>query len=142
MRPLLILPCGGRKLHNPEPLPALQRYDGPFYRTLRAHARLRKPMPDILILSAKYGLIEGHEPILDYDTELTRKAAEALVSDMKARQVLRSRIETAPYSLSLAGKHYHYVLGTWAEGLELKREPRGIGFKLGALKSFLMEITS
>jgi hypothetical protein len=38
-RQLLVLSCSQRKLPNPEPLPALERYDGPAFRVLRKFLR-------------------------------------------------------------------------------------------------------
>ena len=42
---LLIISCSQRKVETSEPLPALERYDGPTYRTLRKamhEGRIRK----------------------------------------------------------------------------------------------------
>ncbi len=71
---LLILPCSKQKkeLYG---VRALELYDGPFYRVIRKN----KPKNlDILILSAKYGLISSEDSISYYDQIMTNERAEEL----------------------------------------------------------------
>ena len=65
--------CSQRKVETSEPLPALERYDGPTYRTLRKamhEGRIPKNL-DVLIISAKYGLIGCQKSIDAYDERMT-----------------------------------------------------------------------
>jgi len=58
---LLIIPCSKRKTAPPRvKVSAINLYDGPFYRIIRkAFRESGKPDNlDIMILSAKYGLID------------------------------------------------------------------------------------
>jgi len=71
---LLILPCSKRKKPVSK-APALELYDGPFYRMVRKNGPENL---DILILSAKYGLIRYNEKISYYDQIMTVKRAEEL----------------------------------------------------------------
>lgn len=76
MSRLLLLGCSERKLPNPGRLPAVERYDGPAYRVLRRYARSKShEVPDVLILSAKFGLIQSSEPIPAYDFPMTPQRA-------------------------------------------------------------------
>lgn len=71
---LLIVMCSKRKRSAPDLLPALERYDGIFFRILRK-ARREGHWPDnldILILSAKYGLLELDTAIENYDLRMIR----------------------------------------------------------------------
>ena len=73
MNTLLILGCSATKRPNPEPMAAVERYDGPLYRVLRGWMR-RTPVtawPTVLVLSAKYGLVTGWYSISDYNQRLT-----------------------------------------------------------------------
>jgi hypothetical protein len=70
-------------------LPAIDRYDGPAFRVLRAFLVGAVDPPDVLVLSARYGLIASAHEIPDYDQLLTPEAADALRPD-----VLRSLDET------------------------------------------------
>lgn len=77
---LLILACSQRKRPNPGLLPAIERYDGGSYRVLRKLKREGNwpKNVDVLILSAKYGLIEAKTPIADYEQRMTRPRAKEL----------------------------------------------------------------
>lgn len=73
-RKLLILGCSKRKRELPE-APAIEVYDGPYYRMLRK-AKLKAV--DISILSAKYGLIDYKTKISPYERKMTPDIAEGL----------------------------------------------------------------
>lgn len=73
---LLILACSQRKKGGPEYMPAIDRYDGPLWQTLRTTA-----LPDnlaVMFVSAKYGLCAARTPIDDYNVKLTPEICEAL----------------------------------------------------------------
>jgi hypothetical protein len=94
MHRLLILACSQRKSPVRKALPAIERYDGPAFRVLRKFL-LEAPedAPQILILSARYGLIDSAKPIRDYDCRMTAARAErhnpAALEDL--RRILRAR---------------------------------------------------
>ena len=79
-RYLLIMACSQRKRPDPGLLPAIERYDGGSYRVLRKIKREGRwpDNLDVLILSAKYGLIEASTPIADYEQRMTRDRANQL----------------------------------------------------------------
>ena len=74
MKNLLILGCSATKRANPEPLAAVERYDGPLYRVLRGWMART---PDhgqrlaVAILSAQYGLIGAGMRIPLYGRHIT-----------------------------------------------------------------------
>ncbi len=81
MNRCLLIACSKAKRLNPELLPALQRYDGPYFRII--HRFLRETPQDrvdlkILILSAEFGLIPDDRLIPNYDRRMTRARAEEL----------------------------------------------------------------
>src|SRR5688572_24444391 len=71
---LLVLACSQRKRSNQMAMPAIERYDGVNYRVLqKAMREIHIPSTlVILILSAKYGLIDGYTCIEDYDLRMTK----------------------------------------------------------------------
>lgn len=72
-RYLLIIGCSQRKRPDPGLLPALERYDGVNFRVLRK-ARREGYWPenlDVLIVSAKYGLLKSDTFIENYDQRMT-----------------------------------------------------------------------
>ena len=91
---LLIISCSRRKRSDCGLLSALDRYDGSVFRLLRRFLKLHSPTHlDILILSAKYGLITPEFAIANYDRQMTKTRAKALQSQVagKLTAVLRSR---------------------------------------------------
>ncbi len=77
---LLIISCSQRKVETSETLAAIDRYDGPTYRTLRkARREGRYPKNlNILIISAKYGVLACQQPADNYDQKMTPKRAAKL----------------------------------------------------------------
>ena len=76
---LLIVSCSKRKKNLNGEVEAAQLYDGPVYRMLRN----RKPENvDVLILSAKYGLIGSSSLISYYDQLMTPERARGLVKEV------------------------------------------------------------
>ena len=74
---LLILPCSKQKkqLNN---VAAIDLYDGPFYRVARKY-NLKDI--ELLIISAKYGLIRSNDLISYYDQKMTIKRAEEICGE-------------------------------------------------------------
>lgn len=79
---LLIISCSAAKKHNHEPMPAIERYDGPAFRVVRKALTDGVIEPDtaIRIVSARHGLISGSEWIRDYDQRMTLTRAKELAS--------------------------------------------------------------
>lgn len=76
-RRLLIMACSSRKSPAFGLLPAIERYDGVAFRVVKRLLRIVQfpPDVDVMILSAKYGLIGQDEPIGDYDLQMTPELA-------------------------------------------------------------------
>jgi hypothetical protein len=77
---LLLIACSQRKRLDPEPLPALERYDGNTYRVIRKLRREdRWPfLVDVVILSAEFGLIDADQPIPYYERRMDQARAAEL----------------------------------------------------------------
>ena len=74
MKRLLLISCSDCKHTSPEPLSAIERYNGMVYRIMRK-ARREGYWPrntDVLIVSAQYGLISEDTPIGRYDQKMTK----------------------------------------------------------------------
>lgn len=80
-RYLMIIPCSKRKCDCVgRTIAAIDLYDGPFYRIIRGVFRQKgyHKQLDVLIMSAKYGLIPSHENILYYEQRMTLNRAREL----------------------------------------------------------------
>jgi len=71
---LLLISCSASK-RNFRNKPAIEVYDGPAYRILRKY---NAPNVDVLILSAKYGLIDSKKKISNYDMKMTKEIAQQI----------------------------------------------------------------
>lgn len=79
-RSLVVLSCSGTKRDAPGLMPAIHRYNGPYYQDLRSYLR-GNAWPSgfsVAVLSAKYGLIGGLTPIPDYDQRMNPGRAREL----------------------------------------------------------------
>ena len=86
-RRLLILSCSQRKHETLEPLPAIERYNGPSFLVLRRFLRESSNQSmelDVYILSAAYGLIPGDCPIKWYDRKMDLTRAVELQSQVNS----------------------------------------------------------
>jgi hypothetical protein len=141
-RYLLIIACSQRKRSDPGLLPAIERYDGVNFRVLRK-ARQEGYWPenlDVLILSAKYGLIEVGTPIAYYEQRMTSKRAITLNAQILER--MRSFIARGGYSevyIDL-GRDYLPAIRGCAEafsGLRVIYAKGRIGERLKGLRDWL-----
>lgn len=136
---LLILPCSKRKKAL-SIAPAIELYDGPFYRVLRKNMSLNL---DVLILSAKYGLIDSNEIISPYDQIMTIERAKELANDVriKLEEIFKSNQYDGIF-INL-GRTYMIALEESASILckhKVCRAKGKIGERLHQLKNWLAEI--
>lgn len=76
---LLILACSATKRDGPEYMPAIERYDGSLWRTLRSvdpHGEKAK----VAFLSAELGFRAADTPIEMYDARMTEQIAAAMLA--------------------------------------------------------------
>ena len=144
-RSLLIISCSGAKDKKPELLPAVMRYKGPFYPTLhKAMTENRFPKSlDVLIVSAKYGLLTSEELIADYDQKIDTKRARELRPSVQKK--LEAFFEGKDYDQLFNGlwKDYQTVL----EGFDLEKYFENVipvetnrGKKMAQLKAWIIDL--
>jgi cytoplasmic iron level regulating protein YaaA (DUF328/UPF0246 family) len=147
-RYLLIIGCSQRKRRDPGLLPAIERYDGVNFRVLRKAKRegYCSQELDVVILSARYGLVRAETPIEWYDMAMTRERAIALQRQVGAEvdQMLRDT-EYAGILVNL-GRTYHEAL---AGSRELRHQAGkvafvrgGIGEKMSSMKRWLQSLSA
>ena len=141
MTRLLIIACAAKKKPDPGTMPAVDRYDGPWYRTLRK-ARSNRPgsMPVVWILSGEFGLIPGETPIPDYNQIMTPERA-LLLQDQIGEALARAMTPDVTEVFVCAGRVYVEALMTHRDAfgsIPVRVAPGGIGSKMGHLKRWLM----
>jgi hypothetical protein len=142
---LLVLACSATKRHDTGLLPALDRYDGPSYRTLRRFLEDHPAQRDalaVLILSAEFGLISGDTTLPDYDrrmdaaraTELRPSVGQVLARSLAERSAVATFVSLGrDYAPALViTDDVRSRLGT------LTVAAGGIGTRLGQLRRWLV----
>lgn len=125
-RKLLILSCSKTKKNVKGELPAIDLYDGPFFKLLRKY--IESPLLDVYIISAKYGMIEAFEPIKNYDLRMNAKRASELKSSIMKH--LSTLVDSNKYSEILInlGNDYLATLDGWLEELTSNKNVKVILF--------------
>lgn len=149
MNCLLIIGCSERKTELLGLRPAIERYDGPTYRILRKMTR-EGTFPesvDVLIISAKYGLIPWYELIEDYDqcmtaeraAELARVVQERLTGEIVGGDDGGTRFYKYDEAFIHLGKTYMQTLEGFHWGLIRTMEASGgIGLKNKQMREWLI----
>ncbi len=138
-RKLLIISCSKTK-RNLKQGPAIKIYDGPFYKILRKNFTENL---DVLILSAKYGLIEYTKIISPYDTKMTFKLAKEIRVESTSNLLKLLKQNTYSEIFVELGKIYKDGIDFESlkqEGLNFKFDDGTIGKRLHNLKIWLCSV--
>lgn len=106
---LLILACSAKKTETADPLPAIDMYQGVLFSVLKKALREDPSLGSklkILIVSAKYGLIQADTNIYYYDLKMTPKNAvlQKKSNTLRLKNILKAEMpETIVFA---AGKTY------------------------------------
>jgi hypothetical protein len=100
--PLVIVPCGGRKLSAPAP--AGQLYTGSYHLACRRAAAALTDPPRILILSALHGLLPLDRVIAPYDLRMGQPGS--ITPAALRRQAEQLRLVHEGHVILLAGSKY------------------------------------
>jgi len=139
MKQLLVLACSARKHGNLEVMPAIERYDGVAFRMLKK-TPYDTDNVDIMILSAKYGLLYPSQYIPDYNLKMRSDIVPKLkpqVHQVMAEALQRMRYDIVVLSMS---QLYTTVFDqfVWPSTTTVYFVPGGIGVKLGFTKRWLV----
>ena len=144
MARLLILSCSQRKRPGVGLLPAIDRYDGPAFRVLRKYLREdANRAPRVMVLSAKYGLIDASDTIRDYDLRMSAALARRLRRDVVASLPERIRASSSEVVGICLGRQYRLAVEGFEETLEKRVRvdwlEGGLGKRLTELHRWLRE---
>ena len=146
-RYLLLLACSQRKRTDSTPLPAIERYTGVNFQVLHK-AQREGYLPenlDILILSAKYGLLEAKSPIDYYDLKMTSSRAKELQANTSQQLDLILSQTTYKEIFINFGKTYLTAFNSSAMLPQLEQRviyaAGGIGQKMAQMKEWLYNIS-
>jgi hypothetical protein len=112
-RRLLLLSCSQRKRRTRRALAAIELYDGPAFRILRRYLSGRPTaQTDVLIVSAKWGVISGDTPLPNYDRRMTASRLREIRPLVITK--LREVFECVPYSdvfISMSENYLQVIQG-------------------------------
>ena len=143
---LLVIPCSKRKINIFEnEVPALDLYDGPFFRIIRKLFREYRKLDnlDIVIISAKYGLITSETFIKNYDLLMTINIAKRLNGDLCRK--LSHIVNVGNYNEIFfnIGKIYHEAIKGWETSAVTKAKTiyiqGGIGSRAKQMRDWLLD---
>ena len=136
---LLVQSCSATKESVNKPVPALDLYDGYFFRIIKKARRTGcfQPGLDIIIISAKYGVVEPDDEITYYDQRMNTERAEELNADVVS--AIAGKVDTNEYKkvwINL-GKDYLPAVDGLQDAVDVPVsyiEGNGIGMKGKRLK--------
>jgi hypothetical protein len=116
---LIIMACSGTKRPDAQPMPAIERYDGPMWQTLRArlaeHPQAAKDYASgdlrIWVMSARYGFIDTITQIPDYNERLSPELAAKMARDPSYDfQHIQHMVDDASAVLFAGGETYRNAM--------------------------------
>lgn len=149
---LLIMACSAAKRPEAGLLPAIDRYDGPMWQTLRttlaalpaARSAIGRDDLRIMVLSAAHGFIPATCEIADYDQRMTPDRMAAIIAEPRyGAAAIRQLLADAEAALFAGGLLYRNAM--WrASGGSLwnlmktdETDGAGIGFQRAQLAAWL-----
>ncbi|MGD2247882.1 MAG: peroxide stress protein YaaA [Candidatus Methanofastidiosia archaeon] len=142
---LLVIGCSQTKDSSPHPMKALERYQGVNFRVIKKFRRERK-FPDdldIVIISAKYGLLRADSVIDDYNMRMTHSRAQELHDHIiKKLKELVSQKKYDEIFVNMGKDYLPAIKGveTLVECPVVYAQGR-IGEKMAAMKQWLIRIS-
>jgi len=145
-RHLLIISCSDKKDHREGLIPAIQRYTGAWYgvmNKLKREGRFPENL-DMLIISAKYGLIPPDELIENYDRRMDVSRARELNDSVVGK--LMQILENAKYESILInlGRDYIEAIQGFEEvvpdSIKVSMLMGSIGARKSGLKKWILSI--
>lgn len=126
---LVVIPCGSRKLDRRAPAGDL--YVGSYHRACRRAAEALEP-GRLLILSARYGLLDLDDVVEPYDTP--HGAADSITAAALVEQARRRGVILGSPVVALGGaRHVSLVRSVWPGVLNPLAGTRGMGEQMARL---------
>lgn len=134
---LLIIACSKRKSLFAKRLRAFDLYDGVIYRVIKKFPKRVLDNYDVVIISAKYGLINPNDIIETYDLKMTNKIA-AFMKEEVSKKIEKLFDRSYKKIIVCLGKTYlSSIEDTFLKDQRVFIVPGGIGSKMKNLKKIL-----
>lgn len=124
---LIIIPCGGKKADQPKP--AVNLYQGSYFKACARYALSIAKPEEIRILSAKHGLLELGKVIEPYDLRMGMKGC--ISADRVREQAAEQNLLDETEVVVAAGSDYARVaLEVWPHGDWVLKGKGGMGYQI------------
>jgi len=136
---LLIISCSERKTQIFIPTPAIELYDGPFFKMIRK-LKSECVFPNnihVLIISAKYGVLGLHDLIEKYDKKMTEKRAKELKDRIKEKLGELLSNKNFKEIFVCMGKNYRLVLDDFDSDIPIIYVDGKIEEKLSQMREWI-----
>jgi len=136
---LLIISCSQRKANISNLTPAIELYDGPFFKIIKKLKKEGGYPNDVhtLIVSAKYGLLGLYDIIEKYDQIMTKKRANELEDELKKKIEKFFSNKNFKEVYICMGKNYRLALGDFNFEIPVSYADGKIGEKLSQMKNWM-----
>lgn len=115
MSRLLVMSCSATKSSHRLPVPAVDRYTGPIWQTLKA-VDPGQNLACVTVLSAEHGWIDGHEPIVAYNRKMDHLRGRELIAQGLTAETIAMLSEACGYGrrpfseVCIVGGHYYQAV--------------------------------
>ena len=124
---LVIIPCGGKKAE--EPKPAINLYQGSYFKACARFALSIAKPDEIRILSAKHGLLKIGQIIEPYDLRMGQRGS--ITADQVRKQAEDQDLLNEADVIIAAGSDYARVaLEVWQHGNWILKGVGGMGYQI------------
>ena len=147
-RRLIILSASQRRSTDPQPLPAIERYQGVFFRVVKKYLRQGKlKNADIIIVSERYGVLQADEEV-PYHTPFQGKLtlSKQMLEEINQKNLakLKSIFSKTRYSeiIVVCGREFQELIKGFEELTDAKVvlcKGRGPGPKAQNLKQWILK---
>ena len=142
MRRLVIVSASQRRVPDPGPIPAIERFDGVYFRVLRKYLREGKlKSVDILVVSDRYGVLQANDLVpLHHRSDKIRATEDARTSNLTK---LREKLKKTSYSeiYVVCGQDFQAFIRGFEEFTNSPVtycQGRGLGCKARSLKDWIV----
>jgi hypothetical protein len=137
--PLVVMPCSATKRPDAGGLPAIDRYDGPMWRTLRAALQDCPVTVRVWFLSAQFGFHPASMKIPDYERLLTKSRADDLLGNpMSNRGEFAAAVAHASRVLLVGGELYRETMRRMVNNRVVSiTDGPGIGYQREQLRRWI-----
>lgn len=130
---LVIIPCGNKKAL--EPKPAINLYEGSYFKACARYALSIAPLENIRILSAKHGLLKPDQIIEPYNLRLGQENA---VSVEKIREQAQEQgiLDEQEVIIAAGSAYARAALAVWPHGRWILDKVGGMGYQIQFLNRY------